>query len=56
MKAEEVLLLEEEVTESSVLSPARLMVVEVYELSVWTAVWDTEDEASPSRSVVSGLS
>ena len=53
--ADEVLLLEDEVTESRVLSPARLMVV-VYVLLVRTAVCDTEAVASPCRRVVSGLS
>lgn len=56
VKTEEVLLLEEEVTESRVLSPARLMVVDVKVLLVWMAVWDTNCDVSSCRRVVTGLS
>ncbi|TNN52805.1 hypothetical protein EYF80_036979 [Liparis tanakae] len=54
VEAEEVLLLEEEVTDSRVLSPGRLMLVELSVLSVWTAAWDVRAEASPSWRGVCG--
>lgn len=56
VKAEEVLLLEEEVTDSRVLSPARLTVVKAKVPFVSAAVLDTGDEASPCLGVVSELS
>lgn len=57
VKAEEVLLSAEEVTESRVRSPARLMVVKVKVPLVSADVWEEEDEeVSSPRRVVSGLS
>lgn len=49
VKAGELLLLEEEVTDSRVLSPARLMVVDEKVLLLWMSVWTTEEEDSPRR-------
>lgn len=49
VKAGKLLLLEEEVTDSSVLSPARLMVVDEKVLLLWMSVpvWTTEEKESP---------
>lgn len=54
VKAGELLLLEEEVTDSRVLSPARLMVVDEKVLLLWMSVWTTEEEDSPCVRVADG--
>lgn len=46
VKAGELLLLEEDVTDSRVLSPARLMVVDEKVLLPWMSVWTTGDPPS----------
>lgn len=52
----ELLLLEEDVTDSRVLSPARLMVVDEKVPLVWRSVWAIGGEASPCPRVVDGWS
>lgn len=52
----ELLLLEEDVTDSRVLSPARLMVVDETVPLVWGSVWAIGGEASPCPRVVDGCS
>lgn len=47
-------MLEEDVTDSRVLSPARLMVVDEMVLLLWTPVWTTEEEESPCARVADG--
>lgn len=56
VKAGELLLLEEEVTDSRVLSPARLMVVDEEVLLLWMSVRATEEEACPCVKVAGGES
>lgn len=56
VKAGELLFPEGDVTDSRVLSPARLTVVDEKVLLVWTSAWAVEEEASPCLRVVDGRS
>lgn len=54
VKAGELLLLEDRVTDSRVLSPARLRVVDEKVLLLWMSVWTTKEEDSPCARVADG--
>lgn len=54
VKAGELLLLDEDVTDSRVLSPARLTVVDGKLLLPWMSVWTAEDGDPPSVRVADG--
>lgn len=54
VKAGELLLLDEDVTDSRVRSPARLTVVDGKLLLPWMSVWTSEDRDPPSVKVADG--